>query len=821
MTTVAASGLSTDEVRERIRTHRTNRAEIATSRTVTDIIKANVLTLFNAILGVAVVAILLTRSWPDAVFGIVLVSNIATGVLTELKAKRTLDQLAVLDAPHVHVIRDGKEQMIDVADVVLDDLLHIKAGDQIPADAVVLDVFGLEIDESILTGESVPVKKKADDELLSGTSAVAGSGYAKVTKVGADAYAYTIANQVKRFTVARSELRAGIDTVLKVVSWVIVPMALLIGWAQVRASGGWDAMLDSGWRAVVVSAVAGVVALVPQGLVLLTSVNFALAAMMLARKKVLVQELPAVEVLARVDTICLDKTGTITSGDLEFDSIESDDPVLCAQILKAMDSKAANATALAIRVGIEPILSHSAARDSAVRDLGEPGFEIPFSSARKWAGMLIGDRFYLLGAPEIVVPDDSDVQSQTEAHARTGARVLALGSVHITDELRAALQEFGESEDSQFSLPAGIEALGLVILREEIRPDAPKTLAWFASQDVEVRIVSGDNPDTVAAIAKRVGLEVGQAVCDARTLPDPQSDPEQFRRIVEATRVFGRVTPEQKRAIVKALQAEGHTVAMTGDGVNDALALKKADLGIAMGNGARATKAASKLVLMDGRFSRLPSVMAEGRRVIANMERVSALFLNKTTYAMIFAIAVSIMGASYVFMPRHLTLLGAFTIGIPAFFLALPPNSQRYRPGFLKRTLALAVPTGIVGGIAVIVASLIRDTTPEQASTRATVIIAVASITLLAMVSRPLFGWRAGLLVAMIAALLAVLMIPFLRHFFALAILGRAQWTEVAVICAISVGLIVVSTRLLQRRIDPSATRRKPGHPRVHKRHTV
>lgn len=806
-------GLTQAQVAERRKAGLDNQVNVRSSRSVGDILRANIFTLFNALLGGALICVLIVGSWPDAVFGFVLVINAVTGVIAELRAKRTLDKLAVIDAPTARVCRAGEVTEIPVAEVVRDDIVVLRAGDQIPADGEVLTSAGLEVDESILTGESEPVKKSPDDEVLSGASVVAGSGRARITKVGAEAYAQKITGEAKRFSLAHSELRAGIDTVLRIISWVIVPVTGLLIWAQVRAGGGWEQVAADGeWRSAVVQAVAGVVGMVPQGLVLLTSVNFALAAVLLARRDVLIQELPAVEVLARVDTLCLDKTGTLTSGELELEHIvyaaddadsastgDNNSPQLpsCAlsqqeiaggiAALTAGDD--ANATASAISSGLADSAGGTAPQTPEVKAM------MAFSSARKWSAISTAERAWFLGAPDILIDEQSHAEASAvvQKFSEDGARVLAVMTVD---------QPFDANTDpGEYRLPEERQVAALVILREELRANAADTLAWFARQDVAVKVISGDNPTTVAAIASRLGLDPGpEGGINARELPDFESDAEAFVDAINRGTVFGRVTPEQKREMVRALQKREHTVAMTGDGVNDALALKNADLGIAMGTGARATKASAKVVLLQSDYSALPAVVAEGRRVIANMERVATLFLNKTTYAAIIAVITALVGWSYPFLPRHLTLIGAFTIGIPAFFLALPPNNQRYRPGFLRRTLWRAVPAGIIGAIAVIVVRWWGSGDDAIVSTRATLVLAIISLTLLATLTRPILGWRGALLAAMIGGVVAAVVIKPIREFFALAALPLDTWWQLALVGGLGAIGVIITSRLANAR---------------------
>ena len=835
-----AQGLSFKQVAHARAADETNEFDNSSSRSIVAILRANVFTIFNAILASAVVVVLAVGSWQDAVFGFVLLLNTLTGTIAELRAKRALDNLAVLAAPTAHVIRDGETKDIEVSQVVLGELLELRSGDQVPADGQVLSSNGCEIDESILTGESVSVRKHENDQVLSGTTVIGGSARIRVTAVGEHSYANRLAMEARKYSVVTSELQEGTNRVLTWISWVIVPMTLLLLWSQLRVAGGISGSLDSGqWKAAVVLAVAGVVGMVPQGLVLLTSVNFAAAAMTLARRKVLVQELPAVEVLARVDMLCLDKTGTLTSGAVELDHIESCLGSACADgdggspaagkvsaddaaggsagtgsgaVVPASADDAARA-ALAYLVGGSEVNATGSAIAAGLTGL-EPAqarYAIAFNSARKWSAVQTQAGAYVLGAPEIVLAGsagsgsteadnaDSDgtgsgstdnaALERVKALAGTGKRVLVLAHSN---------QALDQSENP--TLPKDLTAALLVVLAEQVRPDAAQTLDYFKRQGVAVRVISGDNPVTVAAIAAHLGLrnpDGGEPVgVDARTLPAIE-DTQALADVLEKHTVFGRVTPEQKRAFVNALKSRGHTVAMT-DGVNDALALKDADLGIAMGNAAPATKAVSRLVLLNSQFDALPSVVAEGRRVIANMERVASLFLTKTTWAALLAAVVAITGFVYPFLPRQLTIVSSLTIGIPAFVLALAPTNQRYRAGFLARVLRLSVPAGVIVVVGVLCARLtliLMGSNRNQISSVCTLVLVAGGLWLLSLTARPWVWWRAALVVIMSAAALAVVLLAPLRGFFDLAALTANSW--LVLVCA--AGIVCVALETLGR----------------------
>lgn len=836
-----AQGLSFKQVAHARAADETNEFDNSSSRSIVAILRANVFTIFNAILASAVVVVLAVGSWQDAVFGFVLLLNTLTGTIAELRAKRALDNLAVLAAPTAHVIRDGEAKDIEVSQVVLGELLELRSGDQVPADGQVLSSNGCEIDESILTGESVSVRKHENDQVLSGTTVIGGSARIRVTAVGEHSYANRLAMEARKYSVVTSELQEGTNRVLTWISWVIVPMTLLLLWSQLRVAGGISGSLNSGqWKGAVVLAVAGVVGMVPQGLVLLTSVNFAAAAMTLARRKVLVQELPAVEVLARVDMLCLDKTGTLTSGAVELDHIESCLGSACADgdggslaAGKVSADAAAGGSAGTGSGAVVPASADDAARAALAYLVGgseanatgsaiaagltglEPAqarYAIAFNSARKWSAVQTQAGAYVLGAPEIVLAGstgsgsteadnaDSDgtglgstdnaALERVKALAGTGKRVLVLAHSN---------QALDQSENP--TLPKDLTAALLVVLAEQVRPDAAQTLDYFKRQGVAVRVISGDNPVTVAAIAAHLGLrnpDGGEPVgVDARTLPAIE-DTQALADVLEKHTVFGRVTPEQKRAFVNALKSRGHTVAMTGDGVNDALALKDADLGIAMGNAAPATKAVSRLVLLNSQFDALPSVVAEGRRVIANMERVASLFLTKTTWAALLAAVVAITGFVYPFLPRQLTIVSSLTIGIPAFVLALAPTNQRYRAGFLARVLRLSVPAGVIVVVGVLCARLtliLMGSNRNQISSVCTLVLVAGGLWLLSLTARPWVWWRAVLVVIMSAAALAVVLLAPLRGFFDLAALTANSW--LVLVCA--AGIVCAALETLGR----------------------
>jgi len=755
------TGLTGAEVRQRIAAGAVNRVETGPSRTIAHIIRANLITVFNVLLGALLAVILVVAPIQDALFGIVLVSNALIGIIQEIRAKRTLDRLALLNAPRASVIREGRTYEIPVDEVVLDDLLSVGAGDQIVVDGLVVVSEGLEVNESLLTGEADAVAKNHADEVLSGSFVSAGSGVYKARRVGKDAYAASLAAEARRFTLVNSELRTGIDRILKVIGWVMTPTMALLVFSQLQTN-------DSLREAIRV-AVGGMVAMIPQGLVLLTSVAFAVGVVRLGRSNVLVQELPAVEGLARVDVVCFDKTGTLTEGRLSLDKV----------LLLVPESESAEVTdALGAMAAADP--SPNATTQAIAEKFTEPAgwwatATVPFSSARKWsAATFAASGTWVLGAPEMMLPDDPRVARAVAREAASGSRVLLLAR--------------SGSEIRNDRLPADLSAMGLVVLSDRIRDEAADTLRYFADQGVAAKVISGDHPETVAAIARQVGIE-GEVV-DARSLPEDQDE---LVRVLEEGTVFGRVTPHQKRAMVGALQARGHVVAMTGDGVNDVLALKDADIGIAMGSGSSATRAVAQIVLLDGNFAALPSVVGEGRRVIANIERVANLFVVKTVYAFLLAVLVGIFATPFPFVPRHLTLVGTLTIGAPAFFVALAPTAARAHPGFVGRVLRFAIPVGALAAAATysMYELAISESIPLiQARTMAALVLVSVGLFALIINSRPLTPGRRVLIGSMAAIFLLVLLLPSWRDFYEL------QLPSLVIILA-AVGIVGITGAVL------------------------
>jgi len=732
-----ALGLSAAEASERVRRGLSNRVAAPSSRSLKEILKANLLTRFNALLGSLLIVVLVIGPLQDAVFGIILVANALIGIAQELRSKLTLDRLAIVAAPRATVVRDGAPLTILVPDVVQGDLLRLSAGDQVVVDGPLESDEPIEVDESLLTGEATPVGKRRGDLLLAGSFVSAGHGLYIAARVGEASYARSLTVEARRFQMVRSELMRGINSILRVVTWVIVPTAALLVVSQLRAG---PSLTDA-----VRGSVAGVITLVPEGLVLLTSASLALAVVRLARRNVLVQQLSAVEMLARTDVLCLDKTGTLTDTAPALTGVE---PLSAGADWSAALGAVAHADP-------QPNPSMRAIADAHPAVAGWTVVStVPFSSRRKWSAARFQEQgWWVVGAPDVLMAGAPGVElaGRAERLSAAGHRVLVLARA---------------KDVAPGGAISGLEAVALVSLSERVKPSAVSTIKHLRDQGVAIKLISGDHPSTVAAVAAQVGLESAAAV-DGRSLPASERE---LVDLVERTAVFGRVSPEQKRELIRALKAAGHTVAMVGDGVNDVLALKEADLGIAMAGGSSAARAVAACILLDGSFDGLPSVLREGRRVIGNVERLASLFFTKTVYAFLLAIAVGVAMLPFPFLPRQLTLISAFTIGIPSVFFALGPSFQPSRAGFLRRVMRFAVPAGVVAGAGTFAAYALavneHDISISEERTVATIVIAAIGLWVLARLARPLRGARAGLVVAMTVGLAAVLLVPTARVFF-------------------------------------------------------
>ncbi|WP_223775302.1 HAD-IC family P-type ATPase [Streptomyces sp. 135] len=774
-------GLSSAEVAERVARGEVNDVPVRSSRSLGEIVRGNVFTRFNAIIGVLWVIMLFVAPIQDSLFGFVIVANTAIGIIQEWRAKKTLDSLALIGEARPTVRRDGRAAEISTSEIVLGDLVELGPGDKIPVDGEAVETDSLEIDESLLTGEADPVVKKPGDRMMSGSFVVAGGGSFTATKVGREAYAAQLAEEASRFTLVHSELRSGISTILKYVTWLMVPTSIGLVISQLVVK-------DDNFKESIAYTVGGIVPMIPEGLVLLTSVAFAIGVIRLGRQQCLVQELPAIEGLARVDTVCLDKTGTLTEGGMdvtELRTLDGGDESYVRKVLGALGESdpRPNASLQAI-IDTYPDSEEWRCTQS-----------LPFSSARKYSGASFSEgdgttSAWLLGAPDVLLPDDDPSLAEIEELNQQGLRVLLLA--RVAGDLDAA------------DVADGARATALVVLEQRLRPDAADTLRYFEEQDVAAKVISGDNAVSVSAVAGKLGLPGAANTVDARRLP---AEREEMGQALDDNSVFGRVTPQQKRDMVGALQSRGHTVAMTGDGVNDVLALKDADIGVSMGSGSEATRAVAQIVLLNNSFATLPSVVAEGRRVIGNITRVATLFLVKTVYSVILALLVVCSQVEYLFLPRHLTLLSTLTIGVPAFFLALAPNKERAQPHFVRRVMRYAIPGGVIAGVATFTTYLLARHHYEGAGAReaetsaATLALFLIAMWVLAIIARPYTWWRIGLIGAMGLGFLLVLTVPWLQDFFQLKLVGTTMpWAAVAIAAVASLAIEVIY-RWVDRRV--------------------
>lgn len=742
------SGLTAQEVSARVSAGQVNSLPPRSGRTTAQIVRDNVLTRINALLGVLFVLVMATGSWINGAFGLLIIANSIIGIIQELRAKHTLDSLAVVGEAHPTVRREGVEQSVAQDAVVLDDILVLSPGDQAVVDGIVSEAAYLEMDESLLTGESDPVAKHPGDPVMSGSFVSSGTGSYQATRVGSDSYAAKLTSEAAKFSLVHSDLQAGINSILKVITWILIPVGILTIVGQVRIG-------EHDWRAIILAVTGALVPMIPEGLVLITSTAFALGVIRLGSRNCLVNELPAIEGLARVDVVCADKTGTLTENTMEFSEL---------RLFAPTDSEAGVSEEEAAEVLAQLGAADSAPNSSmaAIIDhVGSPHtpWEVtevqPFTSAKKWSGVTFATHGnWVLGAPDVLTPPDSPHGKEADSIASSGLRVLLLAacSAPVTDT----------------HAPGNVRPIALVILDQKVRPDAAPTLEYFKNQGVEVKVISGDNADSVGAVTRSLGMDSGTPV-DARHI-----DADSFDDVINSSHVFGRVTPDQKREMVSALKRAGRTVAMTGDGVNDVLALKDADLGVAMGSGTPATRSVAKIVLLDDRFSTLPYVVAEGRRVIGNIERVANLFLTKTVYSSILAILVLLFSLPFPFQPIHVTITGWFTIGIPAFLLSLPPNNERARGGFVARVMRFGLPAGVIVAVASFITYIsVRNpqgTAAEatQASTAALVALIIASTWVLATVARPYEWWKILLVLLPLLGYWLIFTLPLTQKYFML-----------------------------------------------------
>ena len=766
------NGLSSDQVNARISAGYKNGESDIKTKSIGRIIRDNVITPFNIlnfILGILVISV---GSFKNVLFLNIIFLNICIGSFQEIRAKKTIDRLSLISSPKASVLRNGIVEKIPVSEIVLDDVLHLSSGNQICCDCTVLE-GSCEVNEALITGESDPLPKTVGDGMLSGSFLSSGSCYARVEHIGVDNYATKISNSAKYIKKNNSEILKWINIIIKVIGIIIIPVGLLLFYKEIFVS-------HTPYQDAVVGIVAALIGMIPEGLILLTSVVFAVGVVRLSRHKTLVQELYCIETLARVDTLCLDKTGTITEGEMQLDHIipysgMSEDEVkeaLCAMLHAQTDT---NPTFDAIRMALG---DESNWLSNQV---------VPFSSARKWSGASFSDRgAYVMGALEFVFSNPDETLSQrAKDFSERGFRVLVAAK---------STYSFNGNE-----LPAALEPIGLVVLSDKIRPSARLTLEYFADQGVDIKVISGDNAATVSNVASKAGLQGAENYIDATTL----STPEEIAAAAGEYTVFGRVTPQQKLELVKALQKQGHTVAMTGDGVNDVLALKEADCSIAMASGSDAARTVSQLVLLNSDFSSLPHVVREGRRSINNLQRSAALYLVKAIFSTILAIFFVFTSATYPFQPIQLTLISFATIGTPSFILALEPNSDRVKGRFIFNVMTNALPCALTIAFNIIFLTAIYsflNLSYLEYSTLAVFITGFTSFMMLLKVCSPLNTIRTTLFVTM--ALVFVFGIVFFREFFGLVQISAVMIVILIPMIFLSIFLILAIQQLVNKLIE-------------------
>ena len=777
--TTEVRGLSEAEAAQRLRG--LGPVEHETSRSVRSIVRANVLTLFNAIILVFFILILSQGLWADALFGVIAIVNSAIGIRQEVKAKETLDNLALLVAPRAEVIRDGRGIELRAKEIVPGDVIRVAPGDQLVADGEVVDSRGLTVDESLLTGESDGIRKRRGDRMLSGSFATSGSGHYEVDAVRGDSYAEKIAGQAKEFRHPPSPLQLEVDQILRATAILLVPMAILmLGGFVVRGVDFTEAAQ---------TATAGLITLIPEGLVLLMSVTLAVAAVRLARMDTLVQQMSATEALAAVDTICVDKTGTLTDGTLELVEVVSTDPDRREDAERALGTFAASAGER--NRTLETIAEAFPERAAAVTA------EVPFSSRWKWSGLTLGDgrsRSYVFGAPDVLAGTGAltlpaDLQRRLEAETSSGRRVVAFG------EALGALPADPGAEP-----PPRIEPRALVVLEETVRSDAAATVEFMREQEVDLKLISGDAPQTVTAVAYALGVDRDAGAIDGPSLPE---DPKRLAEVAAENTIFSRISPDQKKALVGALSDSGRFTAMIGDGVNDVPALKQARLAVAMGSGSQITKGIADIVLLRDQFSMLPRAVAEGRRIARNIHRLGRLYLTKTVYAGFLIVAAALIGFTFPFLPRQLTVAALLTIGIPSFVLALAPSEgPLYRGRLLRALAAFAVPAGVGIGVGSLLSFALVDGifggSLNEGRTAATTTLIVLGLAFILLLERgpgrehiAIQGYMLAMVTALGGLYAAILALEPARAFFDLELLSAGQWF----ICMLSVaaGLVVAS----------------------------
>ncbi len=739
-------GLTSAEVNERINKGLVNQADTSTEKSTKEIILSNTLTYFNLIFLVITVLLCLVGSFRNLTFLPIVIGNMLIGIFQEIRAKKTLDKMNILNAPHAVVVRDGMEQQILSEELVQDDVIILSAGDQICADAIVID-GSIQVNESLLTGEADEVEKTSDSELLSGSFVVSGQCYARLVKVGNESYISKLTREAKAMgSGEQSEMIRSINQIVKWVGIVIIPIGALLFYQSHYVN-------HETIRRSVTATVAAIIGMIPEGLYLLTTVALALSTINLAKKKVLLHDMKSIEALARVDVLCVDKTGTITKPDMNVKqlvkssksemTVEEFEGLLADYTLASKDN---NSTMQALKSYIDE-------KAAGVVTHRQPVSVYPFSSTTKYGGALFSDGMYLLGAPEFIMRDKFDlISDEISDFTKDGDRVLLFGKY--------------DGSDIKDRLTGKVTPLGYVVLANQIRENAQKTFEYFKNQGVMIKVISGDNPNTVSEIAMQVGIENAENYVDATTLDTGAK----LRDAVDKYTVFGRVTPKQKQKLVKALQRKGHTVAMTGDGVNDILAMKDADCSVAMASGSEAAAQAAQVVLLDSDFAHMPDVVYEGRRVVNNVQRSASLFLVKNIFSLLMALFSVIFMITYPLEPAQISLISMFTIGAPGFLLALEANKSRIEGHFMTNVLLKALPGGLTDVIAVgalVVCGEVLGLKPASVGTAATMVLSVVGFMILFKISEPLNKMKHGIIWLNVAGL--VFSGIFLKKLFALS----------------------------------------------------
>lgn len=753
------TGLTDEEVRQRVEEGLTNRADISTDKTTKEIVISNVFTYFNLIFLVITILLIMVGSFRNLTFLPIIIGNTVIGIVQEIRAKKTLEKMSLLNAPHADVIRNGSVKQISTDELVKDDVILLTAGKQICADAVVIS-GNIQVNESLLTGEADEVEKTEGSTLMSGSFVVSGECYARLEKVGNESYISKLSLEAKSMGgKEQSEMIRSINLIVKWVGIVIIPIGLILFWQSHFVNG--ESITKS-----VTSTVAAIIGMIPEGLYLLTTVALALSTMKLARKKVLLHDMKSIETLARVDVLCVDKTGTITEPDMKLKEIflcknsgaDGTQTALTLDELKSLILDYANAsvdnnaTMLALKAYAADALTNntSALHRTAVSQQA-------FSSSLKYGSVTFSDGTYLLGAPEFIMHEDfARIEEEIIPYADKGDRVLLFARY--------------DGENVENGINGSVTPLGFVALANPIRENAVKTFEYFKSQGVAIKVISGDNPRTVSRIAIQAGIESAESFVDAATLDTE----DKIADAVNKYTVFGRVTPKQKKQLVKALQAKGHTVAMTGDGVNDILAMKDADCSVAMASGSEAAAQAAQVILLDSDFAHMPDVVYEGRRVVNNIQRSASLFLVKNIFSLLLSLFSVILMVTYPLEPAQVSLISMFTIGVPGFLLALEQNKDRIKGHFITNVMLKALPGGLTDVIAVgalVVCGEVFCISDASIGTIATLVLSVVGFMILFKISEPLNGMKYAVIIGNIAGL--VFSGFFLKKLFALTDLSN------------------------------------------------